>query len=75
MREGAQSVFRHRVDLVAARVRKTPMATRILIARLEQAFAIFARVPYNDARAQRELEQLMDGLEDLTRAPGTRHLR
>jgi hypothetical protein len=64
--------LRYRVDWLVACGRKAPAAVRRLFARLEQAFANFARVPYHDARTLRELEQMLDDLEDLTGAPGTR---
>ena len=44
--------------------RASPARIRTLIARLEQAFAEFARVPYHDARSMRELEQVFDDLKD-----------
>lgn len=71
-RHGARSGLRYRVDWLVACGRKVPAAVRALYSRLEQAFANFAQVPYHDARTLRELEQMLDGLKDLTGAPGTR---
>jgi hypothetical protein len=66
MREDADTLLRYRVNSIAACVRKAPAAMRFLVFRLEQAFAGFAKVPYHDASTRRELEQLLDDLEDLT---------
>jgi len=74
-RHGARSGLRYRVDWLAACVRKAISAVRALHSRLEQAFANFAQVPYHGARTLRELEQMLDDLEDLTGAPGTRRHR
>jgi hypothetical protein len=56
--------LRYRVDWLAACVRNAPAVAGRLVARLEQAFAHFAQVPYHDARTLRELEQLPDDLTD-----------
>ena len=65
MREDAHGRLRYRVYLITARACKAPAAMRLFVARLEQAFAGFVKVPYHDAHTRRELEQLLD-LEDLT---------
>jgi hypothetical protein len=49
---------------VIANKRKVPAAVRRVFARLEQAFANFAQVPFRDGRTLRELEQMSDDLED-----------
>lgn len=64
-RHGARSGLRYRVDWLVACGREAPAAVRRLLARLGQAFANFAQVPYHDARTLRELEQMLDELEDL----------
>jgi hypothetical protein len=63
-RHDARSGWRYRVDWLAACVCKVPAALRRLFARLEQAFANFAQVPYHEARTLRELEQMSDDLAD-----------
>lgn len=63
MREDAPSLLRYRVYLIAAGARKAPAVMYFLVARLEQAFAGFAKVPYNDARTRRETEQMLDDLD------------
>jgi hypothetical protein len=50
--------------VISIRLRKAPAAVSRLFARLEQAFAHFAQVPYPDARSLRELEQVSDDLTD-----------
>jgi hypothetical protein len=50
--------------VISIRLRKAPAAVSGLFARLEQAFAHFAQVPYHDARTLRELEQVSDDLPD-----------
>jgi hypothetical protein len=70
-RHGARSSLRHRVDWLAASVRRAPASVSTFCFLLEQAFANFAQVPYHGARTLRELEQMLDDLEDLTGAPGT----
>jgi hypothetical protein len=64
MREDANTPLQYRVNLIAACVRKAPAAMSLVVSRLEQAFAGFAKVPYHDASTRRELEQLLDDLED-----------
>jgi len=49
---------------ISIRLCKAPTAVSRLVARLEQAFARFAQVPYPDPRALRELEQMSDDLTD-----------
>jgi hypothetical protein len=56
--------LRYRADWLVAFGRNAPAALRALYSRLEQAFANFAQVPYHDARTLRELEQMLDDLED-----------
>jgi hypothetical protein len=70
-RHGAHNGLRYRVDWLVAWERKTQWAVRTLCSRMAQTFADFARVPYRDARTLRELEQMMDDLEDSTVAPST----
>jgi len=50
--------------VISSRLRKAPTAVSRLLARLEQAFAHFAQVPYHDARTLRELEQVSDDLTE-----------
>jgi hypothetical protein len=69
---GARSGLRYRVDWLVGCGHKAPAAVRRLFARLEQAFAKFAQVPCHDARTLRELEQMLDDIEELTGAPETR---
>ena len=64
--EDAYTLLRCHVNSIAARVCKAPAAMRLLVSRLEQAFAGFAKVPYHDASMRLELEQLLDDLDDLT---------
>jgi hypothetical protein len=66
---GARGGLRYRVDWLVACGCQAPAAVRILCFRLEQIFVNFARVPCHDVRALRELEQILDDLEDLTGAP------
>jgi hypothetical protein len=64
--------LQYRVDRLVAGGRKAPEAVRRLFAPLAQAFANFAQVPYHDGRTLRELERMLDDLDDLYGAPGTR---
>jgi hypothetical protein len=50
--------------VISIRLRRAPAAVSRLFARLEQAFAHFAQVPYPDARTLRELEQVSDDLTE-----------
>jgi hypothetical protein len=70
-RHGARGGLRFPVDWFVACERKAHGAVRGLCARLEQTFADFARVPHRGARTLRELEQMLDDLEDLSGAPPT----
>jgi hypothetical protein len=63
-RHDAHSGLRYRIDWLAGCVREAHAAMGRLFARLEQAFASFAEVPYYDARTLRELEQMSDDLTD-----------
>ena len=45
-----------------------------MFARLEQAFDDFAQVPYHNFRTLRELQQMLDELEDSSDAPGEKAL-
>jgi hypothetical protein len=45
----------------------TPAVAIFLVACVEHAFADFARIPYYDGAARRELEEMLDDLKDLTR--------
>jgi hypothetical protein len=74
-RHGTRGGLRYRVHWLVACGRKAPAAVRALYSRLEQAFANFAQVPNHDVRTLRELEQMLDDLEDLTGAPRTRRHR
>ena len=65
----ARSGLRYHVDRLVACGSK--VSVRTLCFRLEQTFANFARIPHHDARALRELVQMLDDLEDLTGAPGS----
>jgi hypothetical protein len=67
-RHGVRSGLRYRVDWLVACGHKAPAAVRALYSRLEQVFANFAQVPYRNTRTLRELEQMLDDLEDLTGA-------
>jgi hypothetical protein len=60
----------HRLGWLVACRRKAAAAVRRVFARLEQAFDDFAQVPYRDFRTLRELQQMLDELEDLNGAPG-----
>jgi len=64
--EDADTLSRYHVSSIADRVRKAPAAMRLLVSRLERAFAGFAKVPYHDASMRRELEQWLDDFDDLT---------
>ena len=48
----------------------TPAVAIFLVACVEHAFADFARIPYYDGAARRELEEMLDDLKDLTSAQG-----
>jgi hypothetical protein len=60
----ANRVLRRCDYLIVGALRATQEPIRMMIDRLEWAFANFAKVQYHDARARQQLEQMLDDLED-----------
>jgi hypothetical protein len=64
MRGSAKRVLRHCGYLIVGALRATQEPIRMMIDRLELAFAKFAKVQHHDARTRQQLEQMLDDLED-----------
>jgi hypothetical protein len=68
-------LFVHCESFTVACVRKPPAVLRIVVSRLDQAFAHFAQIPYHDARTRRDIAQMLDDLEDWADTPRIQRLR